>query len=187
MMFASAAYVSAGPALHDLPVVGTTGAFSLNGDDWTAAGVTRDFDGNCTFVSGADFVGVQTHVTPVAYHGTEAQCCQLCGASATCVYAMWDGHGCIFYGADAVKKTGSQPGKTAIHIGAISQRSVKIPATVPGDLVTDLQRAGVVGNPLMNVNFQNATAWAGEYPEGVRVCLWWWRRRRGEGGEGSSS
>ena len=38
-------------AMTDMPIVGTS-SFTLNGDDWTATGSTRDFSGNCTFEDG---------------------------------------------------------------------------------------------------------------------------------------
>ena len=36
-----------------------------------------------------------------------------------------------------------------------------IPATVPGDLITDLERAGVISDPLFNVNWREQSGtWA---------------------------
>ena len=35
-----------------------------------------------------------------------------------------------------------------------------MPAAVPGDLVTDLQAAGLVGDPLYELNFLNASLWS---------------------------
>lgn len=46
--------------------------------------------------------------------------------------------------------------------GAIAGAHVDIAASVPGDLLTDLQTAGVIGDPLFDVNFRNASAWAGK-------------------------
>ena len=36
---------------------------------------------------------------------------------------------------------------------------LSIPATVPGDVITDLQAAGKVGDPLFELNFKNASLW----------------------------
>jgi hypothetical protein len=86
---------SSATALRDAPIVGSTPPFQLDGADWTATGVTRDFGGNCTFVDGVDFsppAGAPPSVvaTPVAYNGAMEQCCQLCGASANCAASVWD-------------------------------------------------------------------------------------------------
>jgi hypothetical protein len=35
---------------------------------------------------------------------------------------------------------------------------VKVSALVPGDLLTDLQRAGLIGDPMLNVNFRDQTS-----------------------------
>ena len=84
------------------------------------------------------------------------------GASAGCAASVWDGRSCNFISAAGLAhRLTNQSGKTACNIGAIGSSPLAVPATVPGDLVTDLQRAGVVGNPLFNTNFQNSTAWSG--------------------------
>ena len=38
---------------------------------------------------------------------------------------------------------------------------LQIRATVPGDLITDLQLAGLIGDPLYELNWKNATLWDG--------------------------
>ena len=38
--------------------------------------------------------------------------------------------------------------------------ALRIPATVPGDIVSDLNRAGLVGNPLFELNWLNSSLWA---------------------------
>ena len=39
-------------------------------------------------------------------------------------------------------------------------RGISIQGTVPGDLITDLQAAGMVGDPLFELNFLNSSLWA---------------------------
>ena len=41
-----------------------------------------------------------------------------------------------------------------------------IPATVPGDLVTDMQRAGVIGDPLYERNFKGLS-WEAEWSDAI--------------------
>lgn len=38
---------------------------------------------------------------------------------------------------------------------------MKLDGTVPGDLVTDLERADLISDPLTNNNFQNSSYWNG--------------------------
>ena len=160
MSLLSATLVASVP---DLPVVGTLPPISLNGQ-WSARGATRDFRGNCTYELGVDYNpgAPSISVTPVAYHGSLQQCCQLCGASAQCALSVWDGSHCYFKTtSDLAHRVTGQMGKTACSLGTVGSRPLSINATVPGDLVTDLERAGIVNDPLLDTNFQNATAWAG--------------------------
>eukprot|EP01065_Artemidia_motanka_P025528 TRINITY_DN30520_c0_g1_i1.p1 TRINITY_DN30520_c0_g1~~TRINITY_DN30520_c0_g1_i1.p1 ORF type:complete len:912 (+),score=270.91 TRINITY_DN30520_c0_g1_i1:48-2783(+) len=41
----------------------------------------------------------------------------------------------------------------------LSEGALAIPATVPGDLITDLQKAGQIGDPLFEMNFKNSSIW----------------------------
>jgi hypothetical protein len=51
-------------------------------------------------------------------------------------------------------------GHTAL-VPSITEHQLSITATVPGEIVTDLQRAGVVGDPLRGRNYANASVWGG--------------------------
>ena len=69
---------------------------------------------------------------------------------------------------------GSRAGKpnTSVCVpqGTTAIDRLTIPATVPGDLVTDLQNAGaLVGDPLTDSNFMNASMWNGLCPRGFLV------------------
>ena len=61
---------------------------------------------------------------------------------------------CYFKSAtDIQKKVSARPGeKTVACVGkrqAAGDKKISIPAKVPGDLLTDLQNAGVIGDPLV--------------------------------------
>ena len=150
--------------LADLPVVGTFPSFSLNGA-WHASGQTRQIV-DATREVGVDFLnpngGPTVRATPVAYHGDLDQCCQLCGASASCAASVWDGSHCTFRRPQDLKyRVSNQKGKTACVFN-ITSRVLAINGTVPGDLVTDLQNSGIVDNPLLDINFQTqAGNWSG--------------------------
>ena len=45
------------------------------------------------------------------------------------------------------------------HWKATSSAGISIDATVPGDLLTDLEAAGVIGDPLYELNWLNASIW----------------------------
>jgi hypothetical protein len=49
--------------------------------------------------------------------------------------------------------TASTPGTSSLRIGATT-----IAASVPGDIITDLQTAGLIGDPLVELNFLNESA-----------------------------
>ena len=153
--------------LPDLPIVGTT-SYALNGADWLAEGFTRSTAGNttCTFEVGVDYNPGAPAVlaTPVAYHGNQQQCCRLCGNSPTCAVAIWcpSTNQCYFKPESDLAHRATGQNTTACLLPPLTERRLSMAATVPGDLVTDLERAGVVGDPLLDTNFQDeARSWSG--------------------------
>ena len=44
--------------------------------------------------------------------------------------------------------------------GGVGGGGITIPATVPGDIVSDLHRAGLIGNPYYEMNWLNSSMWA---------------------------
>jgi hypothetical protein len=66
------------------------------------------------------------------------------------------GRNCFFKTAADVKKRIARKGVSACTpINPTKLAEIRIKATVPGDLVTDLQRAGEVGDPLLDTNFRS--------------------------------
>ena len=61
---------------------------------------------------------------------------------------------------------------------ASSDGGIRIGATVPGDLVTDLQAAALIPDPLFDQNFLNSTLWGDRETGRTRPPL---RRRGGRG------
>lgn len=120
--------------------------------------------------------------------GPTGTCCSVCAASASCVAATWDGHNCVFKSSEDLKHKVSAKNihrlcfgiyrdssslksnaweqvpsaSTTTLIPQVSSRQLNFKGTVPGDLVTDMQRAGVVPDPLHGRNYANASAWAGD-------------------------
>lgn len=109
--------------------------------------------------------------------GTQNDCVELCAATAGCAAAVWtaqvNGHpvptagsGCGFRTAAEVAK-GKRPanGTMACVPAGLRRLVVAIPATVPGDLVTDLQRVGKVQDPLSSNHHKDPSQvqfWNGE-------------------------
>ena len=109
--------------------------------------------------------------------GTQNDCVELCAATAGCAAAVWTnpvhghpapgaGSGCGFRTAAEVSQ-GRQTanGTTACVPASLRQLPVNIAGKVPGDLVTDLQRAGKVLDPLSSNNHMDPTQvqwWNGE-------------------------
>lgn len=125
-----------------------------------ATGTTRDFSGQCTCEQNIDYEGPSISSTPNCYKGSLEDCCKQCGATPGCVLSVWapQSNDCELK-LQALKQVPA-PNKTACH-AAIAEAPLSVPARVPGDLVTDLQRAGIIGDPLFGVNFKNASKWAG--------------------------
>lgn len=53
---------------------------------------------------------------------------------------------------------GSLPRNCQLMNTSVAHGAVSIPATVPGDLVSDLQASGLIADPLVDTNFLNRTA-----------------------------
>ena len=130
--------------------------------------------GQCNFAEDTDFgePGSGVLAEKMGAELTPQQCCEVCGADAFCAAAVWHvGHNkwtgaplgqCILKSAGDVARKASRANYTAIVPAARSAwQTVSIAATVPGDLVTDLQRAGIIDDPLFGTNFKNASVWNG--------------------------
>lgn len=161
--------VNGEPRRDHHPIESASGsAIYLDGPDWTASGVTRDFKGDCSYQEDTDYSpGSGIKPTPIAYNfnaaptgGSVKQCCYLCAASPSCTASVWDGRGCTFKTIQEMGNKTVTKGSTACLPGTTA-RPLTINATVPGDLVTDLQKAGLTPDPLRGVNYANASLWAG--------------------------
>jgi hypothetical protein len=130
--------------------------------------------GKCTFTEGTDLGVPGSGILAEKMGGelTPQQCCEVCGADAFCAAAVWQiGHNkwtgqplgqCILKAASDAAHKVSRPNHTAIvPAGRSAWQVVSVAATVPGDLVTDLQRAGIIDDPLFGTNFKNASVWNG--------------------------
>jgi hypothetical protein len=122
---------------------------------------------SCSFLPNTDFhKGKRAggHLKAI----TQQQCCAECAQDATCVAATFSKRGaCWFKTADDLVNRSYVEGATACVVhrvhGPRHGKKVAIPATVPGDLITDLETAGLVGDPLHELNWLNSTIWGGPH------------------------
>ena len=87
----------------------------------------------------------------------QADCAELCAATDGCAAIVWTApKTCSFRTAEEVAAGKLKSNGTTACIPAdLRSLSVSVPATVPGDLVTDLQRAGKILDPLSSNNHKD--------------------------------
>eukprot|EP00040_Diaphanoeca_grandis_P034655 m.215991 g.215991 ORF g.215991 m.215991 type:complete len:1074 (-) comp33200_c0_seq2:397-3618(-) len=170
-------FVPSGLSLRDPPIIGDS-SISLDGDDWVAVSRTS----HCEFLSNTDFDAGTRAATPVPALSANV-CCGLCAATSStfCAGSVWFEGKCWFKTAQQMTKPSASQGRTGcirtpsephsfgFHHGvpsvAASKRSelsdaITIAATVPGDIISDLYRAGVIANPYFELNWLNSSIWA---------------------------
>ena len=117
-------------SLRDHPIASPEPVQYLDGSDWTLSSIPSAWPPLCSTLAG-----------PICNCGSlhdgsgEGLCwsCQSCNTCANC-------RNCQKCTDDSEVENG-----------------ITVPATVPGDLVTDLQRAGVIGDPYFNNSYLNAS------------------------------
>ena len=99
---------------------------------------------------------------------TREACCERCWAEALCVSSLHDAGAAL-----CLLQTSPESGAATVLAAEVDEAwtrcepkrtdgpplSLQIDASVPGDLLTDLQRAGVIGDPLREKNWLNSSLW----------------------------
>ena len=138
----------------------------LDGADWTASAPAGQqiYDGCLPTKQGLDY-GTPGRTRNTEYPASSPEgCCQICGETPGCVTGVFVGEGtwspgaCFLRDAEDVKHPRQRNGTAACTPRRVAAGGLHIPATVPGDLLSDLARAGLVGDPLFEDNFLNGTA-----------------------------
>ena len=156
--------------LIDAPIAGTSLQYltSSAGQTWTSAADGLAPPAGCTYAEQPN------RLTSIVLASGQLEgvrspeaCCVACWAEALCTAALHDGSSCLLetlpsYGVATVEAAplaaGMRTRCTRRRDGA--PRTLQIPALVPGDLLTDLQSAGQIGDPLYEKNFLNASLWS---------------------------
>ena len=161
----------------------------LDGDDWALTSEPLDppgsaelpncthpnaLAGGCCFAKGADWYnGIDGYGGTAVHADSPASCCAACAAAGAdrCYVAVFLSKQCWLKS----RKDAAGGNITAVHPGTVScmpktkpppaaqppQPPFSITGTVPGDLITDLEAAGLVGDPYFENNFLNSSLWSG--------------------------
>ena len=148
---------------------------SAAGTTWTAT------QGDAGAFAGCDFAplggrrgggsAAATALRPAA-SADPKHCCELCWREALCTVALHSKaeRACTLLTADEEARASRGGQSHAATSTALTRctpmrrprgamRALSIPARVPGDLLTDLQRAGQIGDPLHERNWLNSSLW----------------------------
>ena len=156
------------PGLGDVPLAGGRLQY-LDGTSWSAACVPTAApvtNATCSFEPNVDFDVGNTTPTGLNTASSAQACCLECWndpACAAAVFVKGSGANCYPKDASQLRKKASRPGRVACVRGTApapppappSCQGGPIGATVPGDLLSDLERAGTIGDPLYELNFKD--------------------------------
>ena len=93
---------------------------------------------------------------------SRAACCEACLRDSMCAVAVWVEAPQLCWSKTASDSVGgavSREGRVSCRPQFRSEAPLVLPAVVPGDLITDLQRSGLVGDPYYELNFFNSSVW----------------------------
>ena len=145
--------------LADKPIAAASIIYldSSHGTSWIATSSGGVPDG-CSFQADVDWADGKSLAT--LERPSASACCEACWSEALCTAAVYrpaNSTCALKRGLAATPIT--VPGTTACLKKRAAPLSLTVPASVPGDLLTDLQRAGVIGDPLREKNFLNDSLW----------------------------
>lgn len=154
--------------LVDDPIAGAAVTY-LDGGDWTLTPAHGKPPPQCAqaccLAENTDWRPLVGNVSghPVPGPTDPKSCCAACADDATCVVSVWSGDSCWLKDASAMAGGSyERTGRTSCvpKSGPPSPPPPPITGTVPGDLLTDLETAGLIGDPLTEINFKvNSSLW----------------------------
>lgn len=168
LVSALAVRAAPGAGLRDPPVQGDSVTYLDNrfGDQpkdvaWKAeAELQTPPSGKCEFLDNTDYDHEGEILKEIKNVATPQDCCAECEKVIGCAAGVLSNKICYLKDALAVTKPSTLSGRTACKpSGAPKTTPVSIPATIPGDLLSDLQAAKMIGDPLYELNFLNASIW----------------------------
>mgnify|MGYP001425052932 CR=1 FL=1 len=164
MIIALAALATADPFLRDAPIASTALQY-LDGTSWSAS-ATGNKPAGCRYSSQLPNAitaapSGRTRTVDAVY--SREECCAHCWSEALCTSSLYSSSddSCLLLLQTTLPDTTTLT-KAKTHcepIRSTSQFSLTIPASVPGDLLTDLQTAGQISDPLREKNFLNSSIW----------------------------
>eukprot|EP00117_Sycon_ciliatum_P047416 scpid83310/ scgid33866/ Probable beta-mannosidase A; Mannanase A len=149
-------------ALDNLRVQGSSHAL-LDGADWIATHETPGpWSRVCDYQEGIDYNhGEQQEGSASA--SNQSECCRLCAErTPVCAAGVFSQNRCWFKSPADIDKPGQFAGAVACkRTRNESGEILTIPnCVVPGDLITDLENGGLIGDPWYEMNFKNDSLWA---------------------------
>jgi hypothetical protein len=185
------------PTMRDHPIAGAAaGPIYLDGADWAVSRrnhIDSHPAGLANYSAWLGLLPVDRSNSTASYSGDSAKCAGICdGDGPHCVGFTTAGGSCWLYGWVPALVAPAAPIPGLIYF---SKRSLPLPphppappppppvparinATVPGDIITDLQRAGALHDPYHNTNWSQ--------PEFVAACnagVWVYSKRFATPGE----
>ena len=150
--------------LRDVPLAG--GRLQYLDGTWTAHCVTPSAkrNGTCTFLQNVDYDITNTSTAGLMTAASQDECCFKCWNRNRCAAAVFlpATRQCYAKEAAALSKKVPRDGRVACVLGKPAPPTPptacaggQIAATVPGDLLTDLERANKIGDPLFELNFKD--------------------------------
>ena len=148
----------AGGGLVDNPIAASV-LVSLDSSDtveWTAS-ISGGIPSGCSFVNDTDYLP-STWLSEQKGVASAQQCCDMCWSETLCAASVYVAADKTCWLKDDLSGgTTSNTGRVACAKKRGAAPSLTIKASVPGDLITDLQRAGQLGDPLFEKNWLNDT------------------------------
>ena len=150
--------------LRDHPIAGDAVSYLDNRDGgdavWSAsAPVHYRGSASCTFSENTDLGQGGVSVEEIVA-STREECCALCTADNNCFGAVYFDSMCFFKDQASAAKPQASEGLTACVLSDPPRiEEMTVPATIPGDLISDLHAANIIGDPLYELNFKNSSIW----------------------------
>eukprot|EP00051_Salpingoeca_urceolata_P032135 m.14426 g.14426 ORF g.14426 m.14426 type:complete len:1101 (+) comp4797_c0_seq1:117-3419(+) len=159
----SAAVAVASTGLSDHPLVGTAPHIALSSTAsvarWTLSAPASDGKG-CETVADTDLNTTQ-YLARLTDVSDAAACCAACRAHTGCLASVLDPtkHTCVLHNLTGLAARVPLLGVQTCFSGPAAGPAVSVPAHVPGDHITDLERAGLLEDPLFDDNINNSSLW----------------------------
>ena len=153
-------------SLRDEPIVADEILYldSTNSHSWTVSSMVTPRGTSCSFQENLDFN--YPLVARVINVTSKEECCSKCVEEFNCYAGVFTPatNQCYFKSSSDLMHRAKRSGSMACVLqNNATPQLISIAASVPGDLLSDLEHAGIIGDPLYELNFKNASIWDGSH------------------------